>query len=74
MQIGEIGGVTLKNGIAVVSMDIDQQYKHLIHTDATALLRPRTGLKDMFIELNPGSSQRADSQARVHDPSREHAA
>ena len=38
-------------------MDIDQQYKHLIHTDATALLRPRTGLKDMFIELNPGSSQ-----------------
>ena len=55
VQIGDIGGVTLKNGIAVVRMDINQQYKHLIHTDATALLRPRTGLKDMFIELNPGS-------------------
>ncbi len=55
VQIGEIGGVALKNGIAVVSMDIDAQYKHLIHTDATALLRPRTGLKDMFIEVNPGS-------------------
>src|SRR5581483_173779 len=34
---------------------IDQKYKHLIHTDSTALLRPRTGLKDMFIELNPGT-------------------
>ena len=57
VQIGEIGGVALKHGVAVVSMDIDQQYKHLIHTDATALLRPRTGLKDMFIELNPGSDR-----------------
>jgi phospholipid/cholesterol/gamma-HCH transport system substrate-binding protein len=56
VQIGEIGGVTLKNGIAVVRLDIDDKYKHLIHQDATALLRPKTGLKDMFIELNPGSN------------------
>jgi phospholipid/cholesterol/gamma-HCH transport system substrate-binding protein len=55
VQIGEIGTVTLKNGMAVVKLQIDQKYKHLIHTDATALLRPRTGLKDMFIELNPGT-------------------
>ena len=57
VQIGDIGGVTLKNGIAVVRMDINQQYKHLIHQDATALLRPRTGLKDMFVELDPGSDR-----------------
>ena len=56
VQIGEIGKVSLKNGIAIVQMDIDQKYKHLIHTDAYALLRPRTGLKDMFVELNPGST------------------
>ena len=56
VQIGDIGAVTLRNGIAVVRLDINQQYKHLIHTDATALLRPRTGLKDMFIELSPGST------------------
>ncbi len=56
VQIGEIGGVKLENGLAVVSMDIDQSYRHLIHTDATALLRPRTGLKDMFIEVDPGST------------------
>jgi phospholipid/cholesterol/gamma-HCH transport system substrate-binding protein len=55
VQVGQIGSVTLKNGVAVVALQIDEKYKHLIHSDATALLRPRTGLKDMFIELNPGS-------------------
>ncbi len=56
VQIGEIGGVSLKDGRAVVRLDIDPKYKGLIHTNASALLRPRTGLKDMFIELNPGNS------------------
>ncbi len=55
VQIGDIGNVTLKNGLAVVELDIDQQYKNLIRQDATALLRPRTGLKDMFIEVDPGA-------------------
>jgi phospholipid/cholesterol/gamma-HCH transport system substrate-binding protein len=55
VQIGQIGNVTLKNGMAIVQLALDQQYKHLIHTDATALLRPKTGLKDMFIEVDPGS-------------------
>ncbi len=55
VQVGLISSVTLKNGMATVQMQIEQKYKHLIHTDATALLRPRTGLKDMFIEINPGS-------------------
>lgn len=55
VQIGLIGNVTLKNGIADVQLQINDQYKHLIHTDATALLRPKTGLKDMFIEVDPGA-------------------
>src|ERR1700749_611696 len=55
VQIGEIGGVSLKDGRAIVQMQISDTYKHLIHTDATALLRPRTGLKDMFVEVYPGS-------------------
>jgi phospholipid/cholesterol/gamma-HCH transport system substrate-binding protein len=54
VQVGDIGGISLKNGYALVRIDIQQKYRHLIHTDATALLRPRTGLDDMFIELNPG--------------------
>ncbi len=56
VQIGDIGAVTLRSGRAVVRLDIDEQYRHLIHTNATALLRPRTGLKDMFVELNPGAA------------------
>ncbi len=56
VQIGTITGVTLKNGIAVVKMSIDKKYKGVIHTDATAFLRPKTGLQDMFMELNPGGS------------------
>jgi phospholipid/cholesterol/gamma-HCH transport system substrate-binding protein len=56
VQIGEISGVKLQNGLAVVEMGIDQKYRHLIHSDATALLRPRTGLKDMFVEIDPGSN------------------
>jgi phospholipid/cholesterol/gamma-HCH transport system substrate-binding protein len=57
VRIGDIGAVKLQNGIAVVRMDILQPYKHLIHTDASALLRPKTGLKDMFVELDPGTTR-----------------
>jgi phospholipid/cholesterol/gamma-HCH transport system substrate-binding protein len=70
VQVGDIGAVSLHNGVASVTMDIDPQYKNLVHTDATALLRPKTGLKDMFIELTPGTSkaplmQNVSAQQRV---------
>jgi len=55
VRIGDISGVSLHDGQAIITMDVDPQYKSLVHTNATALLRPKTGLKDMFIELNPGS-------------------
>ncbi|HWE12761.1 MAG TPA: MlaD family protein [Solirubrobacteraceae bacterium] len=55
VKIGEVGSVMLKNGQAIVALQIDQKYRRLIHTDATALARPRTGLQDMFVELNPGN-------------------
>ena len=57
VRIGDIGDVKLENGKAVVEMVIDPEYKGLVRTDAHALLRPRTGLKDMFIELQPGSDR-----------------
>jgi phospholipid/cholesterol/gamma-HCH transport system substrate-binding protein len=56
VQIGEVGNVSLRDGVAVVQLDIDPKYSHLIRTDATALLRPKTGLKDMFIEVDPGTT------------------
>ncbi|HWF34617.1 MAG TPA: MlaD family protein [Solirubrobacteraceae bacterium] len=56
VQVGTIGAVSLHNGLAVVQMDMDSKYKHLVHRNATLLLRPKTGLDDMFIELDPGNS------------------
>lgn len=55
IRIGDISGVELVDGRAVVTMELDREYDDLVRTDATALLRPKTGLKDMFIELDPGS-------------------
>ena len=56
VQVGDVGNVTLKNGVAVVQMDISQKYRHLIHKDASVLLRPKTGLDDMFLEVDPGTT------------------
>jgi phospholipid/cholesterol/gamma-HCH transport system substrate-binding protein len=56
VQVGEVGAVKLKNGVAVVQMNIEPKYHNLIHKDASVLLRPKTGLDDMFLEVNPGSS------------------
>jgi len=54
VPVGEIGDVELKDGRAVVTMKIRHKYTP-IYKNATALLRPKTGLEDMIIELTPGS-------------------
>ena len=55
VNVGDVTGVELKDGVAVVTMQVDNEYSDLIHEDASVLLRPRTGLQDMVIELDPGS-------------------
>ncbi len=55
VRVGDISKVKLRNGQAIITMDLDREFDDLVHTDASALLRPKTGLKDMFIELDPGS-------------------
>jgi phospholipid/cholesterol/gamma-HCH transport system substrate-binding protein len=57
VQIGKITSVDLVDGHAVVGMDIEPQYMKLIHPDATLLLRPKTGLNDMLIEVDPGAAK-----------------
>jgi phospholipid/cholesterol/gamma-HCH transport system substrate-binding protein len=54
VDVGDITKVDLVDGRAVVTMKIRRRYTP-IYKDATALLRPKTGLNDMVIELNPGS-------------------
>ncbi len=58
MRVGDVGEVKLKDGKAMVRMELDQEYADLVRTDATVLLRPRTGLKDMFLALDPGTKAR----------------
>src|SRR4051794_39980868 len=58
IKVGSIAGVNLQNGVAVVAMDIDPKYAPLIHTDSSLLLRPRTGLQDMTIEIDPGQNNK----------------
>ena len=55
MKVGDVGEVKLEDGIALVRMDMEPEYDDLVRSDATVLLRPRTGLKDMFLALDPGS-------------------
>ncbi|HEX5910086.1 MAG TPA: MlaD family protein, partial [Thermoleophilaceae bacterium] len=55
MRIGDIGKVELRGGRARVRMDVEPEYAGMVRRDASVLLRPRTGLKDMFLALDPGT-------------------
>jgi len=55
VRVGDISSVDYENGHAVVSMAIDRKFLP-VYKDATVLLRPKTGLKDMFLELDPGTN------------------
>ena len=57
MRVGDVGEVELEDGKAIVRMDLEPEYDDLVRADATVLLRPRTGLKDMFLALDPGSEE-----------------
>jgi phospholipid/cholesterol/gamma-HCH transport system substrate-binding protein len=50
-----VSGSELESGRAIVTMQVDNKYASLIHPDASLLLRPRTGLQDMTIEVDPGT-------------------
>jgi phospholipid/cholesterol/gamma-HCH transport system substrate-binding protein len=54
VEVGDIGDVRLEGGRAVVEMKIQREHAP-IYQDATILLRPKTGLKDMYLSLDPGT-------------------
>jgi phospholipid/cholesterol/gamma-HCH transport system substrate-binding protein len=57
IQIGKVTSVDLEDGHAVVGMDIEPKYMELIHPDASFLLRPKTNLNDMIVEIEPGTEK-----------------
>jgi phospholipid/cholesterol/gamma-HCH transport system substrate-binding protein len=54
VKVGDVQSVHLKNGVAVVTVNMDKKYAP-VYRDAHVLLRPKTGLKDMFLALDPGT-------------------
>ena len=54
VKIGEVGSVRLEDGKALVDLQIKDEYRP-IYRDASVLLRPKTGLKDMYLALDPGN-------------------
>ena len=60
VRVGDISSVDYENGHAVVTMAIDRKFLP-VYKNATILLRPKTGLKDMFLELDPGTDYDANS-------------
>jgi phospholipid/cholesterol/gamma-HCH transport system substrate-binding protein len=57
IEVGKVSSVELEEGHAVVGMDIEPEYMELIHPNATFLLRPKTNLNDMTVEIDPGTGR-----------------
>ena len=55
IKVGEIKKVELVDGRAVVTASIRQKYAKRIFRDASALVRPKTGLNDQTLQLDPGT-------------------
>lgn len=60
VKVGDIGRVELEDGRAVVEMKMQDSYRGRVFRNASILLRPKTGLKDMYLQLDPGTPAAGD--------------
>jgi phospholipid/cholesterol/gamma-HCH transport system substrate-binding protein len=65
VRIGDIGAVELEDGKAVVELQLEPKYEGFIREDASALLRAKTGTKDMFLEVDPGDGKPLPKDGRI---------
>lgn len=54
VKVGQVAGVELRDGRALVSLEMDPGKLPAVFADARARLVPRTPLKDLQVELFPG--------------------
>ena len=59
VKVGSIASVELVEGRAVATLRIEDRFSR-VYPNASVLLRPKTGVKDMLIELDPGSPSSGD--------------
>ncbi len=57
VHVGEITGTSLRNGRGVIHMEIDPSKMKQVYRDAEADLVPNTPLKDMQVNIFPGSAR-----------------
>ncbi len=74
VNVGDITKVTLVDGRARIEMKVRRRYADRIRKDATMLLRPKTGLEDMVVELDAGHDERAQGAGELDRAGPEHAA
>jgi phospholipid/cholesterol/gamma-HCH transport system substrate-binding protein len=55
VPVGQVTGVKLEDGAALVTMQLQSDQVAHVYADATAALAPVTPLGDMRIDLNPGT-------------------
>ena len=56
VKVGEIAKVSLRDGRALVRLRIERERLDAVHADAAMLIRPRTQLQDMTVDIDPGSA------------------
>ena len=67
VRVGDIAGIELEDGKAIATLNIQERFAR-VYPDASALLRPKTGVKDMIMELDPGTPSagpKLESGARI---------
>jgi phospholipid/cholesterol/gamma-HCH transport system substrate-binding protein len=55
VTVGDVNSVDFENGTAHLELSIKRKYAP-IYRNASVLIRPRTALKDMYLALEPGTS------------------
>jgi len=65
VRVGDIGKVELEDGKAVVELQLEPKYRGLLTDEASALLRAKTGTKDMFLEVDPGEGRPLPDGGRI---------
>ncbi len=53
-KVGEVASVEVQDGVATVTMRVTPKYARF-YKNATMLMRPKTALEDMTIEVSPGT-------------------
>src|SRR5215207_5062956 len=56
VRVGDVESVELEEGRGVITFAVDREFLP-IYRNATILMRPTTGLKDMFFQMDPGSKK-----------------